>query len=116
MSEKRFTTKGIIISNYGVWDTDDKPYANDDVVDLLNGQQAILNELKEENKELREEWVFSFRTERAYHRVAEKELKEKIREQQATIFALKEENEQLRKKLEQIYSFKGLNCRCVNGV
>ena len=36
MSEKRFTTKGIIISNYGVWDTDDKPYANDDVVDLLN--------------------------------------------------------------------------------
>ena len=23
------------------------------------------------------------------------------------------ENEQLRKKLEQIYSFKGLNCRCV---
>lgn len=29
---------------------------------------------------------------------------------------LKEENEQLRKKLEQIYSFKGLNCRCVNGV
>lgn len=29
---------------------------------------------------------------------------------------LEEENEQLRKKLEQIYSFKGLNCRCVNGV
>lgn len=29
---------------------------------------------------------------------------------------LYEENEQLRKKLEQIYSFKGLNCRCVNGV
>lgn len=29
---------------------------------------------------------------------------------------LNEENEQLRKKLEQIYSFKGLNCRCVNGV
>lgn len=25
----------------------------------------------------------------------------------------KEENEQLRKKLEQIYGFKGLNCRCV---
>lgn len=32
------------------------------------------------------------------------------------IIGLLEENEQLRKKLEQIYSFKGLNCRCVNGV
>ena len=31
MSEKRFTTKRIIISNYGVWDTDDKPYSNDEV-------------------------------------------------------------------------------------
>lgn len=39
-----------------------------------------------------------------------------LNEQQATISDLKEENEQLRKKLEQIYSFKGLNCRCVNGV
>ena len=26
---------------------------------------------------------------------------------------LKKENEQLRKKLERIYGFKGLNCRCV---
>lgn len=26
---------------------------------------------------------------------------------------LAKENEQLRKKLEQIYGFKGLNCRCV---
>ena len=47
MSEKRFTTKGIIISNYGVWDTDDKPYANDDVVDLLNEQQATIIDLQE---------------------------------------------------------------------
>ena len=47
MSEKRFTTKGIIISNYGVWDTDDKPYANDDVVDLLNEQQTEIAELRE---------------------------------------------------------------------
>ena len=36
-----------------------------------------------------------------------------LNEQQATISALKEENEQLRKKLERIYGFKGLNCRCV---
>lgn len=52
MSEKRFTTKGIIISHYGVWDTDDKPYANDDVVDLLNEQQATIQSLKEEIKKL----------------------------------------------------------------
>ena len=69
MSEKRFTTKGIIISNYGVWDTDDKPYANDDVVDLLNEQQSIIHrdeisiktmmsnmkKLEEENEQLQKE-------------------------------------------------------------
>lgn len=68
MNEKRFTTKGIIISNYGVWDTNDKPYANDDVVDLLNEQQSIIcrdglsiktmmsnmEKLEEENKQLRQ--------------------------------------------------------------
>ena len=36
-----------------------------------------------------------------------------LNEQQTTLQSLKEENEQLRKKLEQIYGFKGLNCRCV---
>ena len=35
-----------------------------------------------------------------------------LNEQQATISRLEEENEKLRKKLEQIYSFKGQNCRC----
>lgn len=33
--------------------------------------------------------------------------------QNTQIKILKEENEHLRKKLEQIYGFKGLNCRCV---
>ena len=47
----------------------------------LNEQQATI---EEQNKEI-EEWEFSFRTEMAHHRVAEKELQEKIREQQATI-------------------------------
>lgn len=46
MSEKRFTTKRIIISNYGVWDTDDKPYSNDEVVKLLNGLNDENHELK----------------------------------------------------------------------
>lgn len=36
MTEKRFTTKNIICSNYCVWDNDDKPYGNDEVVELLN--------------------------------------------------------------------------------
>lgn len=53
----------------------------DDIVNLLNKQQS---KIKEQNKEI-EEWEFSFRTEMAHHRVAEKELKEKIREQQNQI-------------------------------
>ena len=110
MSEKRFTTRGIIISHYGVWDTDDKPYANDDVVDLLNEQQATINALKKENKELKEEWEFSFRTEMAHHRFEEKELKEKIRKQQSTITELNKQNEQLREivnKLEEAIEKRG---------
>lgn len=47
MSEKRFTTKNIICSNYCVWDNNDKPYGNDDVVILLNG---YLNEIQRLNK------------------------------------------------------------------
>ena len=46
MTEKRFTTRGIIISHYGVWDTDDKPYANDEVVDLLNKQDEEIQRWK----------------------------------------------------------------------
>ena len=56
----------------------------------------LLNDFSEENKKLNEEWEFSFRTELAHHRVAEKELKEKIRKQQATITELKEANNQLK--------------------
>lgn len=41
------------------------------------------------------------------------EIVDLLNEQQSTIEALEKENEQLRKKLEQIYGFKGLNCRCV---
>lgn len=51
--------------------------------------------IEEQNKEI-EEWEFSFRTEMAHHRVAEKELKEKIRKQQVTIQSLKEENRKLK--------------------
>ena len=66
-------------------------------------------ELKKENKKLIEEWEFSFRTEMAHHRFAEKELQEKIREKQATINKLKEENEQLKKRLEHYKEVEAMN-------
>ena len=43
---KRFTTKNIICSNYCVWDNDDKPYGNDEVVDLLNEQHEEIQQSK----------------------------------------------------------------------
>lgn len=52
MNEKRFTTKNIICSNYCVWDNNDKPYGNGEVVDLLNEQQAIIQKQKKKIEEL----------------------------------------------------------------
>ena len=76
-----------------------------EVVDLLNEQQATI---EEQNKQI-EEWEFSFRTEMAHHRVAEKELQDKIREQQATIHKLQDlcgesdyENAKLRLKNKEL--------------
>ena len=59
-------------------------------------------ELKQENKKLIEEWEFSFRTEMAHHRFAEKELKEKIRKKQATIT-------ELEKRLEHYKEVEAMN-------
>ncbi len=75
----------------------DEELSTIDVVDLLNEQQATISQLEEENKKLIEEWEFSFRTEMAHHRFAEKELQEKIREKQATISRLEEKNGALKK-------------------
>lgn len=71
----------------------------DEVVNLLNWLNSENKELKQENKKLKEEWEFSFRTEMALHRVVEKELKEKIKEQQDIITELNKQNKQLQKKL-----------------
>ena len=71
-------------------------YIAEKVRDKLNEQESTINELKEENKKLIEEWEFSFRTEMAHHRFAEKELQEKIREKQATIGKLQKENIELK--------------------
>lgn len=75
----------------GGFDEDGNPlYLIKDTTDMIGNieickkvieQQA---KIKEQNKEI-EDWEFSFRTEMAHHRVAEKELKEKIKEQQDTI-------------------------------
>ena len=94
MSEKRF-----VIDEEGISDNKtDKWYCwKEEVVDLLNEQQATISQLEEENKKLIEEWEFSFRTEMAHHRFAEKELQEKIREKQATISRLEEKNGALKK-------------------
>lgn len=47
MSEKQFTTKNIICSNYCVFDNNDKAYGNDELVILLNEQQEQLDLYKE---------------------------------------------------------------------
>ena len=103
MSEKRFKTLTIIIE-------DDTGTVQTHIRSELSAPQLMDNifklkekneQLKEENKKLIEEWEFSFRTEMAHHRFAEKELQEKIREKQATIQSLKEENEQLKQKIQR---------------
>ena len=68
----------------GGFDEDGNPlYLIKDTTDMIGNieickkvieQQA---KIKEQNKEI-EDWEFSFRTEMAHHRVAEKELKEKL--------------------------------------
>ena len=52
MSEKKFTTKNIVCSNYCVWDNNDKPYGNDELVDLLNEQQSIIEAKNEYQRTL----------------------------------------------------------------
>ena len=119
MSEKRFKTLTIIIE-------DDTGTVQTHIRSELSAPQLMDNifklkekneQLKEENKKLIEEWEFSFRTEMAHHRFAEKELQEKIREKQATINKLKEENEQLKKARDESDKFiakKGLGAEFLN--
>ena len=86
MSEKRFTTKNIICSNYCVWDNNDKPYGNDEVVDLLNEQD-------EENEQLRQ-FINKGR------RLSVKELMNNANENEL----LKKENRMLKKDLNKLYN------------
>ena len=99
MTEKRFTTdySDLLKNNKTFIKMDNERLTYEEIVDLLNEQQATISQLEEENKKLIEEWEFSFRTEMAHHRFAEKELQEKIREKQATISRLEEKNGALKK-------------------
>ena len=63
----------------------------DDVCDLLNEQQATINQLQSELELTSGEKLFSRR-----------ELERKVKEQEATINKLKEENEQLRRLFEEM--------------
>lgn len=64
MTEKQFTTKNIICSSYCVWDSDDKPYGNDEVVELLN-------ELHDENQKLKKKLGIKQRLINAYENYIE---------------------------------------------
>lgn len=59
MSEKRFRVNDLVkfdyseIGEYVDEEHTDKPLRNDEVCDLLNEQQAIIDQLEKENKQLR---------------------------------------------------------------
>lgn len=92
MSENRFRITTIPKSNAVAFDEKEKKYyIGIDFEGLLNEQQSTIQSLKEG---LKLEQDFASRWQK------ESEM-------------LAKENEQLRKKLEQIYGFKGLNCRGV---
>ena len=77
MSEKKFTTKNIVCSNYCVWDNNDKPYGNDEVVELLNEQQATI-ELLENDKAFAEDYANIFEKENV-------KLRKKLNNYKATV-------------------------------
>lgn len=104
MSEKQFRlSKYVSPTSISYFYNQQGQMLNKEVASMLNklyDENVQLKEkneqLKEENKKLIEEWEFSFRTEMAHHRFAEKELKEKIREKQSKIKELEKVNEDLR--------------------
>ena len=54
MSEKRFSKLSSSIDYFDVWDSvEEKGYTVDEVVELLNEQQELIEELQEENKQLK---------------------------------------------------------------
>ena len=106
MSEKQFRlSKYVTPTSISYFYNQQGQMLNKEVASMLNklyDENVQLKEkneqLKEENKKLIEEWEFSFRTEMAHHRFAEKELQEKIREKQATIKSKD-------KQLERLYNY-----------
>lgn len=97
MNKKQFRVNDLVKFNYseiGEYIDEnhtDTPLRNDEVVDLLNEQQAKIERLEDENAK------YHFNLSLAETKVKNRE--KKISEQQATISRLEEENEQLRKEL-----------------
>ena len=100
MSEKRFTTKNIICSNYCVWDNNDKPYGNDEVVDTLNEQQATIRKLQDLCGESD--------SENARLRIENKKLKAKLKEKEEDERLYANEIVELRKTNQEWLQFKDL--------
>lgn len=89
MSEKRFRTNDLVkfdyseIGEYVDENHTDRPLRNDEVCDLLNNQQAVINELEETNKlmykRLKEQSEIIYRLiQKLKRHMTEKELKELI--------------------------------------
>ena len=129
MSEKQFT---LCVEDDGYWIRDERDFkiiATGLKLGVAANLIAYLNELNDENVQLKEKNE-QLQKENSILNKNEDDLKEctleniqlkeenerlieKRGELETKIVILKKENEQLRKKLEQIYGFKGLNCRCV---
>ena len=94
MSEKRFSdiwcseTGHIGVTDYGI----DKEFTSTEFEDLLNKQQALINALKKENKELKEELKKGFDVPLPYVEYGMRRLRaeHKVDEQQAEIDYLKD--------------------------
>ena len=111
MSEKRFicglgfpinSDDPIRIISDSVEDKD--YYKFSDICNVLNKQQALINALKKENKELKERLERGFDVPIPYVENSMRRLRaeHKVDEQQATIQSLKEENESLKQRIRDI--------------
>lgn len=109
MSEKRFIkliSEWVDINFPIIWDTCNETGLNvEQAVNVLNEQQATINNFEK----LFSETIVVADTSKLLE-TGDYEIKRMVVKE--LIENLQKENEQLRKKLEQIYSFKGQNCRC----
>lgn len=106
MSKKRFSLKEWEDLNYceHCFYDDESPLSDSDVVVLMNKQQALINALKKENKELKEDLKKGFDVPIPYVENSMRRLRaeHKVDEQQDTIRELRSENMILKNKIEDL--------------